>query len=157
MYAWTGRIGRRPGNLLVHGSSGVRQVGPCADGHVTWSMIDNPAMMRAVVAKLEEHDDAGPLSDIDWPKVLVADTDQEVIDSWQEIFGPFFARHTKADLGAWSLAQAWGLSPIASLEEVRDSDHLAARNLFVEVAKGDGETVRLPGPLFATHRPEQTP
>jgi crotonobetainyl-CoA:carnitine CoA-transferase CaiB-like acyl-CoA transferase len=148
MYEWTGRVPRRQGNLLVRGKSGVRQVWPCADGHVTWSMIDNPGMMRALVRVMEQEGAAGELAAVDWGAILVADTDQGVIDRWQRVVAAFFARHTRAQLGAWSLENGWGLSPIATLDEVRDSPHLAARGLFVDVDDGQGGTLRLPGPLF---------
>ena len=144
MYDWTGRIGTRKGNMLVRGSSGVRQVWPCADGYVTWSMIDNPGMMRAVVSQMEAEGVAGELTDIDWESILVAETDQALIDRWQGIVGAFFAAHSRAELGEWSLKQGWGLSTIATLAEVRDSAHLKARGFF-----RDG----LPGPLFQTHPP----
>ncbi|QDC10242.1 carnitine dehydratase [Oceanicola sp. D3] len=145
MYDWTGRIGTRRGNMLVRGSSGVRQVWPCADGFVTWSMIDNPNMMRAVVRQMEAEGAAGELSDIEWENILVAETEQATIDRWQTVVAEFFLRHNRAELGAWSLAQGWGLSTISTLAEVRDSEHLKARGLF-----RDG----LPGPLFKTHPPE---
>ncbi|MBF9033720.1 carnitine dehydratase [Rhodobacterales bacterium HKCCE2091] len=151
MYAWTGRSGRRKGNLLVRGKSGVRQVWPCADGHVTWSMIDNPGMMRAVVAKMAEQGMAGELADVAWDAILVADTDQDVIERWQGLVAAFFAAHDKATLGRWSLDEGWGLSPIATLDEVRNSAHLAARGFWREVPDGQGGTTRLPGPLFLVH------
>ena len=147
MFAWTGRIGRRTGNRLVRGASGVRQVWPCADGHVTWSMIDNPGMMRGLVRVMEAEGAAGELSDVAWEDILVADTDQAVIDRWQEVFGAFFAAHDRARLAAWSLAHGWGLSAIATPEEVRASEHLAARGLWVDV-DDHGTRRRLPGPLF---------
>ena len=149
MYEWTGRIGHRTGNRLVRGKSGVRQVWRCADGFVTWSMIDNPGMMRSVVKVMANESMAGELSEIDWDAILVADTEQETIERWQAIFADFYAAHTKAELGQWSLDHGWGLSVIADLDEVRRSEHLAARGLFVPVTdEATGETVTLPGPLF---------
>src|SRR3569623_2591124 len=50
-WEWVGRGGNRTGNLLVRGKSGVRQVWDCADGFVTWALVDNQAMMRAVAAR----------------------------------------------------------------------------------------------------------
>jgi crotonobetainyl-CoA:carnitine CoA-transferase CaiB-like acyl-CoA transferase len=149
MYEWTGRIGRRQGNLLVRGKSGVRQIWPCKDGYVTWSMIDNPSMMRAVVGVMIEQGAAGELSEIDWGNILVADTAQETIERWQSVFAAFFATHERAELGQWSLERGWGLSVIMAPEDVRNSDHLAARGLFVSVTdEATGETYRVPGPLF---------
>lgn len=149
MYEWTGRIGKRQGNLLVRGKSGVRQVWPCRDGHVTWSMIDNPPMMRALVSVMTEHGVAGELADIDWDATLVADTPQPTLDRWQAIVATFFAAHTRTELGAWSLEKGWGLSVINTPQDVRDSDHLAARGLFVDIRdEVRNTTARVPGPLF---------
>lgn len=149
MYEWTGRIGRRQGNMLVRGKSGVRQIWPCKDGYVTWSMIDNPSMMRAVVAVMSEQGETGQVASIDWGAILVADTPQETIESWQAEFERFFARHTRAQLGQWSLERGWGLSVILDPDDVRNSDQLKARGLFVSVLDEEtGTSVELPGPLF---------
>lgn len=143
MYEHTGRIGTRRGNMLVRGKSGVRQVWPCADGFVTWSMIDNPGMMRALVRVMQAEGAAGELAEIDWDAILVADTEQETIERWQSIVEAFFARHDRKTLGDWSLEHGWGLSPIIRLSEVPDSPQMKARGVF----DPDG----VPGPLFAVH------
>ena len=143
MYEHTGRIGTRKGNMLVRGKSGVRQIWPCADGYVTWSMIDNPGMMRAVVRVMQDHDAAGELAEIDWDAILVADTDQTVIDRWQSVVEAFFAHHSRDQLAEWSLQHGWGLSPIIRLDEVPDTPQMKARGMF----DADG----VPGPLFAVH------
>ncbi len=149
MYEWTDRIGRRRGNMLVRGKSGVRQVWPCRDGFVTWSMIDNPGMMRAVVSVMEDAGEAGELAEVDWDNMLVADTPQETIDRWQAIVADFFAGRSKAELGELSLKRGWGLSTISDPQEVRDSEQLKARNLFVPVEDEEtGAVTPLPGPLF---------
>ncbi|WP_172300039.1 CoA transferase [Pseudoruegeria sp. HB172150] len=142
MYEHTGRIGHRQGNMLVRGKSGVRQIWPCADGYVTWSIIDNPGMMRALVRVMQAEDAAGELAEIDWDAILVADTDQAVIERWQGVVEAFFVRHDRQTLAQWSLEHGWGLSPIMRLSEVPDSPQMQARGMFE-----DG----LPGPLFAVH------
>lgn len=149
MYEWTGRVGRRTGNQLVRGQSGVRQVWPCADGHVTWSMIDNPSMMRSIVTVMRDRGRAGELATIDWGDILVADTPQPTLDRWQAVFGDFFRSMRRDELGALSLEHGWGLSVIKRPEDVLADPHLAARGLFVPVTdEASGRTVRLPGPLF---------
>src|SRR5690606_21937904 len=67
-WEWTGRIGRRTGNLLIRGKSGVRQIWPCADGFVTWALVDNPPMMRSMARVMGEQ--AGPLASIAWDDIL---------------------------------------------------------------------------------------
>ena len=158
MYEWTGRVGMRTGNKLVRGKSGVRQVWPCTDGFVTWSMIDNPSMMRSLVRAMAGEGAAGELTEIQWDSILVADEDEGTIERWQLVFGAFFASHTKAELAAWSLEHGWGLSVISDLEDVRQSDHLASRGLFVDVEDEEtGTRVRLPGPLFRHGAGEDAP
>jgi crotonobetainyl-CoA:carnitine CoA-transferase CaiB-like acyl-CoA transferase len=158
MYEWTGRIGRRNGNLLVRGKSGVRQVWPVRDGHVTWSMIDNPPMMRALVSVMAEHGEAGELAEVDWDNTLVADLPQETINRWQGIIERFFARRDKAELGRLSLEKGWGLSVINTPQDVLASEQLAARGLFVDVEdEASGLRKRLPGPLFQSSMPQDPP
>jgi crotonobetainyl-CoA:carnitine CoA-transferase CaiB-like acyl-CoA transferase len=147
MYDWTGRVGTRRGNMLVRGKSGVRQIWPCADGFVTWSMIDNPGMMYSIVGAMSEAGAAGELADVDWDNILVADTDQETIERWQGIVAAFFASRSREALAELSLKQGWGLSPIVRLEEVPRSPQMQARGVFE--ASENGSLV--PGPLFAVH------
>ncbi len=94
--------------------------------------------------ELHPHGVAG----IDWDAILVADTDQAVIDRWQAIVAAFFARHDRKTLADWSLDHGWGLSPIIRLAEVPDSPQMRARGVF----DADG----LPGPLFAVHQGRAT-
>ncbi len=151
MYEWTGRIGRRNGNLLVRGKSGVRQIWEADDGYVTWSIIDNPPMMRALVAVMGEMGVAGELAHVDWDNTLVADLPQETIERWQVIVGAFFKSQKKAQLGRWSLQKGWGLSVISTPVEVRHSEQLAARGLFVQVTdEATGRKASVPGPLFTS-------
>ncbi|WP_417668289.1 CoA transferase [Roseibium sp.] len=151
MYDWTGRIGMRNGNLLVRGNSAVQQVWPCLDGFVTWAMVDNPGMMRAVVRIMEQEGCAGELSAIDWDGILVADTDQGLIERWQAVFGAFFGAKTRAQLEKWSLENGWGLSPITQLQEVPDSPQMQARDVFETSATGRP----VPSRLFAVHEPTE--
>lgn len=149
MYEWTGHTGRRTGNRLIRGSSGVRQVWPCADGYVTWSMIDNPGMMRSVVKAMSECEEAGELANIDWNNILVADTPQETVDRWQTVFGRFFQSRTREELADLSLKHGWGLSVIKRPDEVRNDPHLTDRGLFVSILdESTGARVSLPGPIF---------
>lgn len=142
-WAWTGRIGNRTGNLLIRGKSGVRQVWPCADGWVTWALVDNPPMMRGMVKVLGE--EAGPLAVVDWDNVLVADVPRETLLEWETVVESFFLRHSRAELGRWSTENGLGLSWIDTPRDALDSEHLRARELWREV-----EGINLPGPLWVS-------
>ena len=142
-WGWVGRVGNRTGNLLIRGKSGVRQVWECADGWVTWALVDNPPMMRGMVKAMG--DAAGPLADVDWDSILVADTPRETLEQWEAIVEAFFKRHTRAELGAMSTSGGLGLSWIDTPQDVLASEHLAARGLWREV---DG--LKLPGKLWVS-------
>ncbi|MGZ8350504.1 MAG: CoA transferase [Allosphingosinicella sp.] len=140
-WAWQNRIGSRTGNRLVRGKTGVTQVWQARDGYVTWSLVDNPPMMRAMVKAIGPQ--AGRLAEVDWDNVLVADAPQDVIGGWEKEVGAFFAGKDRADLLAMSARLGLGLSPIDEVADVLASEHLAARELWDEA---DG--VRLPGRLW---------
>lgn len=142
-WGWVGRVGNRTGNLLVRGKSGVRQVWECADGWVTWALVDNPPMMRGMVKAMGEA--AGPLAEVDWDAVLVADTPRPTLEQWEAVVEAFFKRHTRAELGAMSASGGLGLSWIDTPHDALASEHLAARGLWRDV---DG--VKLPGKLWVS-------
>lgn len=144
IWAWTGRVGARTGNLLVRGKSGVRQVWRCRDGYVTWSIIDNPGMMRGMVKLLGEEDAAGPLAAVDWDRTLVADMPRETLEQWEAVVAGFLERHDKGWLNKRSAELGLGLSGIDQPADVLASAQNQARGLWRELADG----TRIPGPLF---------
>ncbi|MEO9131235.1 MAG: CoA transferase [Sphingomonas sp.] len=147
MWDWAGRVGNRTGNLLVRGKSGVRQVWESADGYVTWALVDNQAMMRAVVARMAADGMAGALAEVDWDAILVADMPRETLIGWEELVVAWLATKTKAELTALSNRHGMGLSAISSVKDVLASEHLAARRLW-ESANVAGKMVQVPGPMF---------
>ena len=151
MWQWTGRIGKRTGNLLVRGKSGVRQVWPCRNGYVTWSFVDNPGMMRALVRVMKEHGGGEALADIDWDKTLVADVPREKLIEWERSVEAFFLLHSKEELSQWSVANGFGLSQIDGVEDVLASEQLRYRGLWRQVDDpASGRTLKVPGPLFVS-------
>jgi len=155
MWDWAGKVGGRQGNLLVRGKSGVNQVWKVADGWVTWALVDNPGMMRAMVALMQADDMAGPLAGVEWESILVADLPQETLKEWEKIVGAFFATKTSTFLAEQSNRHGMGLSAIDVPDDVLNSAHHAARGAFNDFADPvSGRTLRVPGPLFRTSREE---
>lgn len=151
MWDWAGKVGGRTGNRLVRGKSGVNQIWKVADGWVTWALVDNPGMMRAMVGLMRADDMAGPLADIDWDKILVADMPQETLLAWEKIVAAFLATKTRAFLAEQSNLLGMGLSAIDEPDDVLTSAQHAARGAFVDFADPvSGRTIRVPGPLFQT-------
>lgn len=147
-WGWTGRVGVRTGNLLVRGKSGVQQVWRCADGFVTWALVDNQPMMRSTVARMAEDGMAGALAEVDWDAILVADVAREQLVAWEKIVAAWLVTKTRAELTALSNRHGMGLSAIDAPADVLASAHLADRGLWRD-AEIDGQTVRVPGALFA--------
>jgi crotonobetainyl-CoA:carnitine CoA-transferase CaiB-like acyl-CoA transferase len=148
-WEWTGRVGTRTGNLLVRGKSGVRQIWPCRDGYVTWSMVDNPGMMRGIVGVMKDAGMAGVLTDINWDTTLVADVPRETLIEWEAYVEAFFLEHTKAELAQLSVQHGFGLSRIDELDEVLNSEQLRQRGMWRTVTDEARDlTLRVPGPLF---------
>lgn len=150
MWQFAGRVGRRTGNLLVRGKSGVRQIWSCRDGHVTWSLVDNPGMMRAMVKVMRERGMAADLTAIDWESTLIADTPRETLAAWESHVEAFFLAHTRAELTQWSVAHGLGLSQIDGVEDVLASEQLRSRDMWREIARPGAASVAVPGPLFVT-------
>lgn len=153
MWDWAGKVGTRTGNLLVRGKSGVNQVWQVADGWVTWALVDNPGMMRAMVALMQADGMAGPLTDVDWDNVLVADLPQEMLKEWEKLVGAFLATKTRAFLADQSNRHGMGLSAIDGPADMLSSPHHAARGALEDFADPvSGRVVRVPGPLFQASR-----
>ncbi len=151
MWDWAGKVGARTGNRLVRGKSGVNQIWKVADGWVTWALVDNPGMMRAMVALMQADGMAGPLADIDWDKLLVADMPQETLLAWEKVVAAFLATKTRAFLAEQSNRTGMGLSAIDGPDDVLSSPQHAARAAFVDFAAPlSGRTIRVPGALFQT-------
>jgi crotonobetainyl-CoA:carnitine CoA-transferase CaiB-like acyl-CoA transferase len=150
MWQFAGRIGRRTGNLLVRGKSGVRQIWSCRDGYVTWSLVDNPGMMRAMVKVMHDCGMAADLAQVDWDSTLIADTPREILAAWEGHVEAFFLKHSRGELSQWSVANGLGLSPIDDVEDVLASEQLRSRSMWQQVDGPDASKVVVPGPLFVT-------
>lgn len=151
MWQFAQRIGKRTGNLLVRGKSGVRQVWRCRDGYVTWSFVDNPAMMRSLVKVMNEQGVKSMLDDVDWASTLIADSPRDTVEVWERIVEDFFSRYTRNELARWSVDRGFGLSQIDEIDDVLASEQLRERSMWRTVTDPrSGKTLRIPGPLFVT-------
>lgn len=161
VWEWTGRIGQRTGNRLVRGKSGVRQVWPVKDGFVTWSLVDNPGMVRGMVALMAADGAAGPLAEVDWDNTLVADAPQAGIEAWEAVIEAWFRTKTKGELARLSAERGLGLSQIESPEDALAAAQWQARGFWRTLDdQARGLRAALPGPLYRTSAmepPDPTP
>jgi len=161
VWEWTGRIGQRTGNSLVRGKSGVRQIWAAKDGYVTWAFVDNPPMVKGMVALMQADGVAGILADVDWAAILVADAPQEQIDDWEAILAAWISTKPKRWLAEMSAEHALGLSVIDMPAEAATSAHWKSRGFWRRLADPcGGPDLPIPGPLFqsaAVHPADPTP
>lgn len=151
VWEWTGRIGQRTGNRLVRGKSGVRQVWAAADGFVTWSIVDNPGMVKGMIALMAADGAAGPLADVDWDNTLVADAPQSQIEAWEAVVEPWFRTKPKAELARLSAERGLGLSQIDTPADALSNPHWAARGFWRMLDDAERNLHALvPGPLYLT-------
>ncbi len=149
VWEWTGRIGQRTGNKLVRGKSGVRQIWPTRDGHVTWSMVDNPGMLNGMTTLMKADGAAGTLADVVWENTLMADAPQEQIEAWEEQVAAWLLTKSKHDMARLSGEMGLGLSKIDTPQEALASEHWAARGFWQRLSDpARGLEVPVPGPLF---------
>jgi crotonobetainyl-CoA:carnitine CoA-transferase CaiB-like acyl-CoA transferase len=157
VWEWTGRIGQRTGNRLVRGKSGVRQVWAARDGFVTWSLVDNPAMVKGMVALMLADGAAGSLAEVDWDNVLLADAPQERIDAWEAELEAWFRTRPKDELARHSAEKGLGLSRIDTPEAVLAEPHWASRGFWRRLKDPErGLDLPIPGPLFRSSEVEPT-
>ena len=155
VWEWTGRVGVRTGNRLVRGKSGVRQVWQVRDGYVTWSLVDNPPMVRGVVALMKADGSAGTLADVEWENVLLADAPQEQINAWEAELETWFLTRGADELAALSAEQGLGLSRIDTPAQAVASPQWQARGFWRRLKdEGRGLDIPVPGPLFASSQAE---
>ncbi len=151
VFDWEGRIGRRTGNQLVRGRSGVRQVWPAKDGYVTWALVDNPGMMKGMVGYMRAKGVGGELLTIDWEHILVANADQADIERWEALIEPFFLAHTKEELFKMSNDAGLGLSRIDDPDDALASPQWNHRRFWRIVDdQARGLALSLPGALFTS-------
>lgn len=151
VWEWTGRIGQRTGNRLVRGKSGVRQVWSAADGFVTWSVVDNPGMMKGMVALMAADGAAGQLAEVDWENTLVADAPQEQIEDWERLVEAWFKTKPRAELARLSADRGLGLSQIDTPHDALTSAQWSSRGFWRRLEDPDrGVSAAVPGPLFLT-------
>jgi crotonobetainyl-CoA:carnitine CoA-transferase CaiB-like acyl-CoA transferase len=157
VWEWTGRLGQRTGDRLVRGKSGVRQIWAARDGYVTWSLVDNPAMVKGIVALMAADGAAGSLAEVDWDNILLADAPQERIDAWEAELAAWFRTRERDDLARLSAERGLGLSRIDTPEEALANPNWRSRGFWRTLEdSGRGLTLPLPGPLFRSSEVEPT-
>jgi len=154
MWEYEKRLMQRIGNRFTRGATSTQQVWQCKDGYVTWTLIDQPKMCKALVECMDEEDLAGPLKFVNWETIHISELPEEQINEWERSIGDFFLKHTKKELEAISLKKNLTLAIVNDVGDVADSELLSSRGFWEELESPDlGDKIKSPSFLFLSSEP----
>ena len=146
------RLVNRLGDRFSRGKGSTRQVWPCKDGYVTWTMMGGRVeieRLKAIIAQMDREGMAGFFKTIDLDNVHISQLTDEEIGTWEDSIGEFFLRHTKEELARFSKEKNLTLCIVNELLDVMDSVHLAQRKYWEDVEIPEiGMAFKSPGFLF---------
>jgi len=124
----------------------------CQDGYVSWELhvaalgVKTNAIVELMKQWGELEDE---IEDIDFTKIDMNATTQEELESWEEAFSRFFARHTKAELHREAVKRDIMLFPVNTIQDLLDDKQLQARKFWVNVKHPELDaTIIYPGAPF---------
>lgn len=140
-------------DLSGSGSASRRTKWQAQDGFVELHLSLGPAAGRFtnnLMAWLKEKqaidDDLSALDWVDVPELYKAGTVSfDDLERARSQVAAFFATHTKAELMDAAVARKILLAPIATTQDLLDSEHLEARKFFRNVETSLGVTIKTPG------------
>ncbi|MEE8472289.1 MAG: CoA transferase, partial [Dehalococcoidia bacterium] len=126
----------------------LREVWPCRDGHVAFRLIGGGfgSRIRPLVEWMDEEGMAGILKGVNWETFGFSDISVEDNDAWEEIFGRFFLKHTKAEINEQALSRGFIVLPGNTPRDTQADRQLEARDFWVDVEHPElGASIRYPG------------
>ncbi len=141
----------REGAFLSRSGKRVRHLWPCKDGHVAWRVFGGGlgAKTRALVEWMDSEGQAGELMDVDWQQMDYLTVSHDKFYHWQELFGEFFKKHTKAELCKEALARGIVLIPASTPKDLLEDPQLKAREDWVKIDHPElDDTITYPGALY---------
>jgi crotonobetainyl-CoA:carnitine CoA-transferase CaiB-like acyl-CoA transferase len=135
----------------------------CKDGYVCLGFGGGSMHAATNIGMTEALAEEGLASDflknMDWRKfdASAPECDQEYMDQMIKPYCEYIHRHTKRELHDLALAKHMLLTPLADINDVVDSEQLAARGFWVAVEHPElGETLTYPGPFVNPSETEMT-
>ena len=127
-------------------AGGVREVWPCADGHVSFAIRGGPARAASWVALRtlldEHHVDIGAFPKEDAREFDAVIAPQSQIDDISDVLVNFFRSNTKDQLHQWARDRGIMLAPIVGPGDVVAHDQLAHRQFFDDQSPYGGFAAR---------------
>lgn len=140
---------------------------PCADGHIAWCWWVAPGWGYKMYGILEWMTEEGMVADLwdwDWENRSTNELTQEEVDHWEEVFGAFFLKHTKAEIYREALKRRIMLFPTYNAADLARYEQLHDRGYFQTVEHPElGRSIVYPGffaktseHMWALRRPPPT-
>ncbi len=109
---------------------------PCADGHIFWMPVANPALF-IMIDRPDMMDDTRLTTLATW-RTAVAEV-REMVAEWA-------ANFTKQEIYHTAQAMRIAITPVNTTKDLAESTQLAARNWWREVTNSAAGAVKIPGP-----------
>lgn len=141
----------REGAWRQIGSTRIRIVFPCKDGHVVFRLFGGPAFAEGQRALVEWMDSEGMASEllknIKWEELHASTSNTAMADELGEDFGKFLLTKTKDELWQEALKRRFILAPVNTIEEISESPHYMTDNFWVTLEHDElGDSITYPGP-----------
>lgn len=141
----------REGAFLSRSGKKVRHLWPCKDGYVSWRIFGGGlgVKTRAFVEWMNSEGEAGELMEVDWQQMDYLTVPHDQFYRWQELFGAFFKKHTKAELCKEALARGIVLIAASTPKDLLEDAQLRARDYWVEIEHPELNAIlTYPGALY---------
>jgi len=149
---------RREGIRRQFGSSLMRVLFPCQDGHVAIYIIGGSLGGKGQKAFIDWMDSEGMADDflrnLDWDSFDAATFNEELALRMEEPFEKFYLTKTKQELFAEAVKRKFLLAPVNSTRDLMEMEHLKAREFWVEIEHPElGTTITYPGAPYKSSMP----
>ena len=133
----------------LDGSVRQRQIYPCKDGFVSFGIYGGPMgakSNRALVKAVENQDQKDEyMGSINWDEYDMAKTTEDQQSRMIEYFANFFISRTKDELYSIALREGIQLFPVSTLQDLLQSEQLAARGFWNEISIEGKARAKYPG------------
>ena len=149
---------RREGIRRQFGSSLMRVLFPCQDGHVAVYMIGGSLGGKGQKALVEWMDSEGMADDFlknfDWNSFDAAAFSEELALKLEEPLERFYLTKSKQQLFDEAVKRKFLLAPVNSTKDIMEMEHLKARDFWVEIEHPElGTSLTYPGAPYKSSVP----
>jgi crotonobetainyl-CoA:carnitine CoA-transferase CaiB-like acyl-CoA transferase len=154
------RLIKRSGVLRQMGARGTRQIWPCKDGRLFWTLSGAMIGKRGNQAISDWIDDVGiednPLRQVTrWEDLDMAALEPETIREWEAAVGKLFMKYTKKEIAAEAPRRGISLTIVNNPADVLEYPRLKERDYWVNLEHPDsGPSLIYPRHFFLSNNTE---